>query len=129
MYTWMKNSNTDIWNNDIFVSVEECIKDAKENYAVKSGEMIYVGECQDVSIGGIELEDILYSIEEDMYNQVGEVSVSWDIDSTNGAYAHRQPIYDKYNEKLRQLVTEYIKEIGENPTFYNIVNVREVIVD
>lgn len=33
------------------------------------------------------------------------------------------------NIRLRQLVTEYIKKIGENPTFYNIVNVREVIVD
>lgn len=62
-----------------------------------------------------------------MYEQVGEASEDWDICSTTGSYADRKAIYDKYNEKLRQLVMDYIEEIGEEqPSFYKIVNVKEI---
>ena len=125
MYTWMDYPNAEIWNHDCFETIEECIQDAKDNYKIDS-DMIYVGECKDVSIGGIDLDDILCRVEEDMYEQVGEVSEGWDIYSTSGSYADRKPIYDKYNEKLRQLVMDYIEEIGEKPSFYKIVNVKEI---
>lgn len=124
MYTWMDYSNAEIWNHDCFETVEECIQDAKENY--KISDVIYIGECKDVSIGGIDLDDILCRVEEDVYEQVGEVSESWDIYSTNGCYADRKPIYDKYNEKLNQLVMNYIEEIGETPKFYRVVNEQRV---
>ena len=122
MYTWMDYQNAEIWNHDCFETVEGCIQDAKENYKIDSN-MIYVGECKDVSIGGIDLDDILYRVEEDMYEQVGEVSKGWDIYS---CYADRKPIYDKYDEKLRQLVMDYIEEIGEKSSFYKIINIKEV---
>ena len=78
MYTWMDYPNAEIWNHDCFETIEECIQDAKDNYKIDS-DMIYVGECKDVSIGGIDLDDILCRVEEDMYEQVGEVSEGWDI--------------------------------------------------
>lgn len=90
MYTWMDYPNADIWNHDTFETVQECIEDAKENYLMKQGETIYIGECQNVSIGGIDLEDTLCRVEEDMYEEVGEVSEGWDIYSTNGCYADNQ---------------------------------------
>lgn len=129
MYTWMDYPNADIWNHDTFETVQECIDDAKENYLMKQGETIYIGECQDVAIGGIDLDDTLCRVEEDMYEQVGEVSEGWDIYSTSGCYADRKPIYDKYNEKFRQLVMDYIEKIGETPKFYTIINEQEVVIE
>lgn len=129
MYTWMDYPNADIWNHDTFETVQECIDDAKENYLMTQGETIYIGECQDVLIGGIDLDDTLCRVEEDMYEQVGEVSEGWDIYSTNGCYADRKTIYDKYNKKFRQLVMDYIEEIGETPKFYQIINEQEVVIE
>lgn len=129
MYTWMDYPNADIWYHDKFETVQECIDDAKENYLMEQGETIYIGECQDVSIGEIDLDNTLYRVEEDVYEQVGEVSEGWDICSTNGCYADRKPIYDKYNEKFRQLVMDYIEEIGETPKFYQIINEQEVVIE
>ena len=129
MYTWMDYPNADIWNHDTFETIQECIDDAKENYLMKQGETIYIGECQDVSIGGSDLDDTLCRVEEDMYEQVGEVSEGWDIYSTSGYYADRKPIYDKYDEKFKQLVMDYIEEIGETPKFYQIINEQEAVIE
>lgn len=129
MYTWMDYTNADIWNHDTFETVQECIDDAKENYLMKQGETIYVGKCKDVSIGGVDLDDTLWRVEEDMYEQVGEASEGWNIYSTIGCYADRRPIYDKYNEKFRRLVKDYIEEIGETPKFYKIINEQEVVIE
>lgn len=128
LYTWMKDPNAEIWNHDTFETVQECIEEAKEGYLIRPGESIYVGECQNVPIGGIYLDDVLCRVEEDMYDQVGEMSEGWDIYSTSGCYADRQPIYEKYEDKLKKLVMDYIEEIGETPKFYNIVNVQEMVV-
>lgn len=128
MYTWVHYS-TDIWMNETFETIQECIEDAKNNIYILPGSHIYVGECENVQVGGIYLDDILCRVEEDMHEQVGEVSDGWDVYSTSGNYAYRQPAYEKYNEKLRQLVIDYIKEIGEMPSFYKIVNVKEIVID
>ena len=129
MYTWMDYPNADIWNHDTFETIQECIDDAKENYLMKQGETIYIGEMSDVSIGGIDLDDTLCRVEEDMYEQVGEVSEGWDIYSTSGYYADRKPIYDKYDKKFKQLVMDYIEEIGETPKFYQIINEQEAVIE
>ena len=126
MYTW-SNNDVYIWDGEIFDSVEECIKDAKLR-GVYAGDSIFVGECKDVEIGGIDFDDILCRVEENVYDQVGEVSENWNIYSTSDDYAYRKPIYDKYNEKLRQLVLDYIKAIGETPKFQRIVNVQEIVI-
>lgn len=127
MYTWMHCPDTDIWDNDTFDSIEECVEDAKL-CGMQVGDSIYIGECKKAEIGGVYFDDVLERVEEDMYDKVGEVSEDWDISSTYGSYKDREPIYEKYNDKLRQLVIDYIKEIGETPSFYSIVNIQEVMI-
>ena len=133
MYSWVNDCNTEIWNNGMFDTVEECVKDARyENfveYELSSNNddyVIYVGECVPVDIDGIYLDDILERVEETMYGEMGEVAEGWDIYSTSGEYQDRKPIYDKYQKQLEILVLNYIKEIGEKPDFFKIRNIREV---
>lgn len=129
MYTWMEYPNASIWDKDTFETIEECVEDAKKHYFKKSGEKIYIGKCEDVKIGGVYFDDVLERVEEDMYEQVGEVSEGWDITSVREPYADRKPIYDKYEKRLEKLVKDYMEEIGETPGFYKVVNEREVIVE
>ena len=127
MYTWMENDNCDIWNRGEFETIKECIDEALD-CGYEPGDTIYVGECQKVEVGGIYFDDVLDRVEETMYEEVGEVSEGWDIISITGAYSDRKEIYEKYEEKLRQLVLDYLKEIKEEPGFYKVINVGPVVI-
>lgn len=122
MITWEDRKDEEIWSNAQFDTVEECIEDAKR-YDYKAGDKIYIGDCVDVDIQ-VYLDETLERIEDNMYEDVGVVSESWDISSRKG----REDIYDKYEEKLKELIMEYLKEINEVPSFYKIKNIREVVI-
>ncbi len=128
MYTWMENDNCDIWDRGEFNTIKECINETLD-CGYEPGETIYVGECQNVEVGGIYFDDVLDRVEETMYDEVGEVSEGWDITSITGSYSYRKEIYEKYEEKLKQLVMGYLKEIKEEPGFYKVINVRPVVIE
>lgn len=127
MYTWMENDNCDIWNRGEFNTIEECISEALD-CDFKPGDIIYVGECQRVEVNSIYFDDVLDRVEEKMYDEVGEVAEGWNISSITGSYSDRKEIYERYEEKLRIIVMEYLNEIKEVPNFYKVVNVRPVEV-
>lgn len=124
MYTWAESPDEEIWRNGKYDSIEECVMEARE-CGCRPGSTIYVGECEDVCIGGIDLSAVLDSVEEDMYEQVGEISEDWDISRITDA---RRAVYEKYEERLFNLVNDYINEIGEGRGFYQIVGVRPVVI-
>lgn len=110
------------WENGPFATIEECVKDAESEWI--NGK-IYIGEFSKATVDVNELEEILYDAEVHMCEQVGEVAESWNISSIRGEYASREPIYDKYNREFRQLVMDYIAEIGEEPEFFEQVDIHE----
>lgn len=125
MVTWETRKDEDMWNNANFDTEEECIEEAKA-CGYKSGDVIYIGDCVNVDID-VYLEDVLELAEQYMYEEVGEVSEGWNI--SNIKNQAQKEIYNKYNKRLRQLVLDYLKEIGETPDFYKIENIREVVID
>ena len=125
MYSWAEREDQEIWNNGMFETVEDCIRDAIESGYIY-GDTIYVGLCVDVEIGGIDLSHQLEAVEENMYDQVGEVSEGWDI---SGITEKRRSIYKLYEERLQELVKNYIREIGEEPVFYTITDIRPVVIE
>lgn len=125
MYTWIGNDNCDIWDRGEFDTIEECIGEALD-CGFEPGDTIYIGECENVEVGGIYFDDVLDHMEETMYEEVGEASEGWNISSITGAYSDRKEIYEKYQNKLENLVMEYLDEIKEIPSFYKVINVRSV---
>ena len=125
-YAWKQYRNVDIWLNGEFDSVEECIEDARNNYEMEC-KTIYIGECEPVSIDGIDFDSVLDSVEQNMYDQVGEISEGWNIGYIRGN-TNRAAVIEKYDKKLLDLVMEYLKEIGEEPNFYKVVNIKEYTV-
>ena len=74
-YTW-EYGETDIWQHDLFDTVEDCILDAKENYLVEPGTEIVVGEavfCEPY----VSAINILKRLEENAYEEVGVVADDW----------------------------------------------------
>ncbi len=125
MYSWAEYEDQEIWNNGKFETVEDCIRDALGSGYVY-GDTIYVGLCADVEISGIDLSQQLEAVEENMYDQVGEVSEGWDISSIT---EKRRSIYRLYEERLQELIKNYIKEIGEEPGFYTITDIMPVAIE
>lgn len=127
MYTWETNEYAEVWRNATSETIEECVEDARQTLDLKSGDMIYVGECEEDVVGNnISLSYVLENIEEDVYEQVGEVSEGWDISTVN---EKRREVYEKYDQKLSELIKAYIEEIGETPNFFRIANIRPIIIE
>lgn len=122
-YTWERYRDANIWMNDKFDSVEECIDDARNKYEIDDGT-IYIGECEPVEITGIDFDSVLDSVEMSVYDEVGEVSENWNIGYLRGD-EQRKVVIEKYDKKLLDLVMEYLKEINEVPNFYKVRNVKE----
>ena len=119
-YTWADEK--DCWDKSFFATEEDCIRDAMNERT--TARVIWIGEVEKVDTDGDYLEDILRKVEEDVSNDLGEGAENWDIYSTTGEYTYRQPIYDEYNDKLNQLIREYIAKIGETQQFFKITNIR-----
>ena len=127
-YTWERYRDADIWNNDEYESIEECMEDARNNYEMDDGETIYIGECVPVEITGIDFDSVLDSVEQNMYDQVGEISEGWNIGYIRGN-TNRAAVIEKYDKKLFDLVMQYLEEINEVPKFYKVGNVKEYTLD
>lgn len=122
MVTWEKDKSASIWNNGEFETESACIEEAK-GYGFKVGDVIYIGDCVKPDIC-VDFSCVLEYVEEQMYDEVGEAAEDWNISIIEG----RKGIYDVYEERLNELVSNYLKEIGEEPSFYKVENIREVTI-
>lgn len=127
LYTWSQLN--DNWENaDTFETIEECIEDAKATIGqyidIKDGYTIYVGECVEPTIFA-DFDDVLEDVADQAENDYGEEAEDWDICYDDS----RKEIYDKYEKMLNILVKEYINEIGENPTFFKVENVKKIVIN
>lgn len=116
-YTWSTNINDEIWSYDTFDTIEECIEDAKKNHQYKPGEIIAVGTTAKF-IPDVDAEGILERLAEDAYEYAGEAAEGW----LNYTKEQIQALSDK----LTAGISEWLKETGQEPHFYQINNIREV---
>ena len=121
-YAWDENKDGQNYS-DGFESIEECVEDAK-GFGCKIGDIIYVGEARKVPIKGVDLGSVLESVHDEMYDEVGELAYDWTIEYPN----HDKKKYLEYQEKLKQLVMDYLKEIGMEPGFFQVINSKPVVI-
>lgn len=115
-YSWSFNKNDELWNQDTFDTVEECIENAKKN-EVYSGETIAVGECIPY-VPYIDADDIIERIEEQAYEHAGEASEGW--------LSYSNDEKDRLTEQLTEVLEKWIKDTNNEPSFYHIEDIREI---
>lgn len=123
MITWNFNKSDELWQHDEFETVDECIKDAQENYDMKIGERIAIGTIQPYKVN-IDIESMLEQLEEKAYDECGEVAEDWKI--SNEKYYTKE--MEELKEKVTKLTYEYLEKIGEKPTFYKIDDIFTVVI-
>lgn len=117
-YTWSDSENDELWQHDIFNSIDECIIDAKENYLIKVEDTIAIGTVKPYVVS-IDAETYLENLEEDAYEECGDAAEDWiDYESSN-----------QLSERLTECVNQWLKETGNEPSFYKIVDVKTIEVD
>lgn len=116
-YTWSKKSDDEVWRGGPCDSIRECVKEAvDEGYGVD--ETIALGLIEPYEIEYDFADEIIYRLCEDAYDKVGEVSDSW-LDSVS------KENLEKLNNRVTQVVREWLKEINEEPTFYKVLPFEE----
>ena len=123
-YTWEYNDDTELWYNDLFDTVEDCIADARDNYMVEIGETIAVGEVVPYE-PYIMADNILDELEEDAYEEFGEVAEDW----VSYSWKDDKESLDELSNKLTEIVRQWLKDNGTYPYFYKIKNVKTVEVE
>lgn len=124
MLTWNYDENDELWQHDNFETEEECVMDAKENYCVRVGKTIAIGTVNPYVVN-VDIESVLEQIEEDAYEECGEVANDWII-SNRKSYGNEM---DNLQEKVTELVNIYLEKIIEKPTFTKIDSIYTVTVN
>ena len=116
-YAWSKNSDDEVWHGGPCDSIRECVKEATdEGYGVD--ETIALGLIEPYEVNYDFADEIVYRLCEDAYDEVGEVSDSW-LDNVS------KENLEKLNNRVTQVVLEWLKEINEEPTFYKVLPFEE----
>lgn len=122
-YTWEYSENEEIWQNDVFDTIEDCILDAKENYCVEPDGTIAIGEIVPWE-PHVSAYNILEQIEEDAYEECGEIADGW----KTFEWKNDRKKVEELSEKLTEIVKQWLKDNGTYPTFSKIENVKIVTV-
>lgn len=121
-YTWTENADDETWMHDRFDAIEDCIKDAIENYEKKPGDTIAVGICEDYT-PHLDAGSALDRVAEDAYEVCGEVAEDWPYFERGKGYAD----VDKLQEKIDKVFMKWLEETKQVPGFYHIIPLADLV--
>lgn len=119
LYSWSENEHDELWQHGRFGSIEDCIADAKENYEMKPGDTIAVGECFIHEVY-VDANDVLEILENEAYENCGEAAEGW-VDRTGDQE-------EELSEALTECVRKWLKKTGNEPKFWHIDSVRTITI-
>lgn len=122
-YSWSDSADDEIWSGFLFDTEQECIQDAVATLDYKKGESIAIGQCVPFEpVPNVEM--MLEQIEQDAYEECGEVSEDWNISSRKG----REDAFEELEDGIMKLLEKYLKDIDGEPRFWKIINAHEVTI-
>lgn len=125
MFSWSDNATDELWSNGTFETVEECIEDAKSDWnGKKSGDKVAIGTVVPYVVSA-DIDCMLEQLEQDAYEECGDAADYWYISTRKG----HEKEFDELQEKVTELVNEYLEKIGEKPSFYKIDDIYTVTID
>ena len=119
-YTWEYSDNADLWQHDVFENIEDCIKDAKENYDVSPGNIIFIGEIAHFEIT-VNAGTVLDLVEDDAQEACGEVASDW----YTYDYKNDKATLNELSDQLTECVKNWLEEQNNMPTFYHVTQVKK----
>lgn len=123
-YAWTFDEDDEYWTSGMLDSIEECLAEAEianelDNHQHK---YVYVGWCEEFDVY-VNAADVLERLEEDAYDEFGEVAEEWDalyykLDKADGSL-------DELSDQITNIVTEWLKNKKRLPGFYKIRKIEK----
>lgn len=111
-YAWSRRKTDEIWRGGPCDSVKECVEEARcEDY--KDTDTFAIGYIEPYQVNYVNAEQIIDFLQQDAYEEVGEVSEDWLTGITSEQYAD-------FESRVRKVVLEWMKDCKEEPSFYKI---------
>jgi hypothetical protein len=111
-YAWSRRSDDEIWRGGPCATIRECVEEAlAEGYQLT--DTFAIGIIEPYSIDTYFADMIIDRLQEHAYDEVGEVSDGW-LD-----YVSKEDVA-RLDERLSQIIFDWLKEVKEEPTFYSI---------
>lgn len=120
-YTWETQADKEIWEHDKFDTIDECLRDAWQNYEIEPGTKIAIGICEDY-VPHIDVDFLLDRVGEDAYEEVGEVAEDWPYFESRKGY-HRA---DELQEAIDKVFQEWLVKTNQVPNFYHILPLADL---
>lgn len=115
-YYWSFDRDQEIYTHGAD-SIECCIKEAREYdefeveaFKHEKRKVVYIGETQVYAMPVVDSETIFENFRECAADDCGEASEDWLFNHSNEQQA-------ELDEKLTKVVSDWIKETGQEPTF------------
>ena len=120
-YAWSRHSDDEIWYGGPCDSIKECVEEAiAEGYELS--DTFAIGLIENYKINTNLADIIIERLQEDAYDEVGEVSDGWLDSATPDDIA-------RLDCRLSQLVSDWLKEVKEEPNFYTIAPCNECTLE
>ncbi|MBB6716250.1 hypothetical protein [Clostridium gasigenes] len=125
MDKWMYSlTDSEVWQGEEFNTKEEAITEGRKE-AIRGQEEEFrndyfsVGQIEKVFPSGVDVENILENVAENTRADICEVGDDYLYDVTEN---HSQEL----EEKLNEVLFEWMKKYEYEPTFYAIKNIEQI---
>lgn len=116
-YAWSRMSDDEIWHGGPCNSIQECVREASdEGYTAE--DTFALGYLEDYTLDLCFADHLIEYLQEDAYDEVGEVAYDW-LDSVD------RDQRESLNNRITEVVKEWLKEIHEEPNFYKVLPFNE----
>lgn len=112
-YAWSRKSDDELWYGGPCDSIKECVEEALDD-DYELDETFAIGIIEEYEVNYDFAQDIVERLCGDAWDEVGEASDGW-LDSA------KKEQLEMLNKRIIPIIKEWLKEIGEQPTFYKIL--------
>ena len=118
-WTYEIDITRDMWRGGVYDTKEEAIEEGKKD-AIENGRQSFkVGIIEDAPNFGIDVDSVIEQIQENMYNEMGEVAEDYLDDVTKDDTLELE-------KRLNEVFYKWQEEHNYKPSFYKVIS-EEVI--
>lgn len=127
-YSWSFDGGAEIWENENYDTIEECLEDAREAIIedrringefFDDQEHVYVGEVKDC-VPTVDALSVLERLEDQASDELGFIGQDWDAYD----YKMKEEIQE-LEDALTSVLHEWLRKHGRYPSMWSVDNIQQ----
>lgn len=127
-YTWSFDGDAEIWENENYDTIEECLEDAREAIIedrringefFDDPEYVYVGEVKDF-VPSVDALSVLERLEDQASDELGFIGQDWDAYD----YTMKEEIQE-LEDAFTSVLHDWLRKHGRYPNMWSVDNIKQ----